>query len=98
VDAQPFPINIVELASKKVLVQLEVADKGKGKNIIIGDPRTSNGSRGVVTHKSPGKKTNKTVGTGTRAIGQSIKAPYLAYRERSNICVRLVRSQHRQTD
>jgi hypothetical protein len=35
-------INTIELASKRVLVRLEVADKGKGKNIIIGDPRTSN--------------------------------------------------------
>jgi hypothetical protein len=35
VDTQPFPINIIELASKRVLVRLEVADKGKGKNIIM---------------------------------------------------------------
>jgi hypothetical protein len=42
VDTQPFPVNIIELASKKDLVWPEVADKGKGKNIIIGDPRTSN--------------------------------------------------------
>jgi hypothetical protein len=40
VDIQPFPINVIELASKKVLVQMEVVDKGKGKNIVIGDPRT----------------------------------------------------------
>jgi hypothetical protein len=31
VDTQPFPINIIELASKKVLVRPEVADKSKGK-------------------------------------------------------------------
>jgi hypothetical protein len=64
----------VELASKKVLVRLEVADKGKGKNIIIGDPRTSKGSRGVVAQKAPGKKTNKTGGTkdkGDRTVDQS---------------------------
>jgi hypothetical protein len=31
VDTKPFAINIIELASKKVLVWPEVADKGKGK-------------------------------------------------------------------
>jgi hypothetical protein len=64
VDTQPFPVNIVELASKKFLVRPEVADKCKGKNIVIGDPHTSNGSQGVVAHKAPGKKTNKTGGVG----------------------------------
>jgi hypothetical protein len=42
VNAQPFPINIIEVASKKVLVRPEVARKGKGKNIIKVDPHTSN--------------------------------------------------------
>jgi hypothetical protein len=64
VDTQPFHVNIVELARKKVLVWPEVANKGKGKNIFIGDPRTSNGSRGVVAQKALGKKTNKTRGAG----------------------------------
>jgi hypothetical protein len=31
VDTQPFPVNIIELASKKVLVRPEVFDKDKGK-------------------------------------------------------------------
>jgi hypothetical protein len=42
VDTRPCPINTIELANKKVLVRPKVASKGKGKNIIIGDPRTSN--------------------------------------------------------
>jgi hypothetical protein len=48
VDTQPFPINIIELESKKVLVRPEVIDKGIGKNIIVGDPRTSNISQGGI--------------------------------------------------
>jgi hypothetical protein len=48
VDTQPFPIHIIELASKRVLVRPEVTDKGKGKNIIIDDPRTSNISQGAI--------------------------------------------------
>jgi hypothetical protein len=31
VDTQPFPINTIELASKRVLVRPEVAKKGKEK-------------------------------------------------------------------
>jgi hypothetical protein len=31
VDTQPFPINTIELASKRVLVRLKVVGKGKGK-------------------------------------------------------------------
>jgi hypothetical protein len=64
VDTQPFPINTIELASKRVLVQPEVVDKGKGKNIIIGDPRTWNISQGGIARKASDKKTNKSGGTG----------------------------------
>jgi hypothetical protein len=41
VDTQPFPVSTIEPASKKVLVRPKVPDKGKGKNIVTGDPRTS---------------------------------------------------------
>jgi hypothetical protein len=63
VDMQSFPINVIELANKKVLVRPKVADKGKGKTIVIGDPRTSNISLGVIAWKAPDKKTNKARGT-----------------------------------
>jgi hypothetical protein len=36
VDAQPFTVNVIELANKKVMVHPEVAEKGKVKNIVIG--------------------------------------------------------------
>jgi hypothetical protein len=65
VDTQTFPVNIIELANKKS-VRLKVADKDKGKNIVIGDPRTSNISQGGVARKAPDRKTNKSGGTGGR--------------------------------
>jgi hypothetical protein len=67
VDTRPFPINIIELASKKVLVRSEVVDKGKDKNIIIGDPHTSNISQGGIARKAPDRKTNKSGGVGGQA-------------------------------
>jgi hypothetical protein len=69
IDTEPFTINIIELTNKKVLVRPEVADKDKGNNIVIGDPRTSNTSRGVVAQKALGKNTNKT--RGARGQGRS---------------------------
>lgn len=39
VDKQPFPVNLMDLNGKKVLVWPDVADKYKDKGIIIGDPR-----------------------------------------------------------
>ena len=58
VYTQPFLVNIIELASKKVLVRPEVADKGKSKIIAIGDPHTSNISQGGITQKAPDWRTN----------------------------------------
>jgi hypothetical protein len=66
VDTQPFPVNVIELESTKVLVRLEVTNKGKGKNIIIGDPRTSNISQEGIAQKARDRKTNKSGGTGGR--------------------------------
>jgi hypothetical protein len=57
VDTQPFPINTIEPTCKKVLVRPKVADKGKGKNIVTGDPRTSNISQEDIARKAPNKKT-----------------------------------------
>jgi hypothetical protein len=44
-----------------------MADKGKGKSIVIGDPRMSNISQGVIIRRDPDKKTNKSEGTGGQA-------------------------------
>jgi hypothetical protein len=41
VDTQPFPINTIEPTYNQVLVRPELADKGKDKNTVIGDPCTS---------------------------------------------------------
>jgi hypothetical protein len=46
VDTQPFPVNTIEPTSKKVLVQPKMTDKGK--DIVIGDPRTPNISQGGI--------------------------------------------------
>jgi hypothetical protein len=68
IDGQPFPINTLELANEKVFVRSDVANKDKGKSVVIGHPHTSNPSLGVATRKAPIEKrtvriSNKTEST-----------------------------------
>jgi hypothetical protein len=45
VDTQPFHVNTIDIACKKILVRPEMPDKGKSKDIIIGNPHMSNISK-----------------------------------------------------
>jgi hypothetical protein len=61
IDRQTVPVDTLGPMDKKVLVRPYSADKGKGKNIIISDPRAPNLAHGVVTRKALDKrKANKT--------------------------------------
>ena len=62
-DTQPFPVNTIDIACKKILVRPEMADKGKSKDIIIGSPRTSNISQNEIVRKAPDNKAKKSGGT-----------------------------------
>jgi hypothetical protein len=62
VDTQPFLINTIEPTCKDVLVRSEVADRGKGGNIVISDPRTSNISQEEIARKASDKETSKSRG------------------------------------
>jgi hypothetical protein len=67
VDTQPFLVNTIELTCKRVLVRPEMADKGKGKGIIIGDPRMSNISQKEIARKALDEKAKKSEGIGGQA-------------------------------
>jgi hypothetical protein len=67
VDTQPFPVNIIHIACKKILVRPEITDKGKNKDILIGDPRMSNISQKEIARKAPDDKAKKSGGTGGQA-------------------------------
>jgi hypothetical protein len=62
VDTQPFPANTIEPTCKEVLVWPKVADKGRGENIVICYPRTSNISQEEIARKALNKKTSKSRG------------------------------------
>jgi hypothetical protein len=87
VDTQPFPVNIIEVASKKVLVRSKVADKGK--NIVIGDPRTSNISQEGIIRIALDKKTSKSGGT----RGRRNRAAEQSFQTQASWTVRHLRGQ-----
>jgi hypothetical protein len=62
IDIPLVPVSTLEPTNNKVLVRLCVTDKGKSKNIIIGNPRTPNLSRIVVTQKAADKINTEGVG------------------------------------
>jgi hypothetical protein len=78
IDKQSFPVNIIDLGEKKVLVRPDVANKGKGKSDIISNPHVPNEVKwvtlGSLLHKRPLYITIRTKGTEASVVGQSIKA------------------------
>jgi hypothetical protein len=74
VDMEPFPMNMIDFEGKNVLIRPNTADKGKGKEVIIGNAREADGNnkvscRKVVAEKTPDggetlKVTIMTSGTG----------------------------------
>jgi hypothetical protein len=66
VDTQPFSVNTIELTCKKVLVRPEMADKGKGKGIVIGDPHMSDKSQKEIARKASDENAKKSEDAGGR--------------------------------
>jgi hypothetical protein len=77
VDTEPFPINMIDFDGKKVLIRPNVADKGKGKEVIIGDARKADENdksshRKVVAERTPdGGETLKVTITTSNTGGQA---------------------------
>jgi hypothetical protein len=57
VDTEPFPVNVIDFEGKKVLIRPNTTDKGKGKEIVIGDTRETNGDSKISCRKVVAKKT-----------------------------------------
>jgi hypothetical protein len=77
VDTEPFPMNMIDFEGKKVLVRPDTADKGKGKETIIGNAKKDDGDckvscRKVVAEKTPdGGETLKVTITASSTGGQA---------------------------
>jgi hypothetical protein len=77
VDTEPFPMNVIDFEGKKVLIRHGMADKGKGKEVIIGNAQKADENdkiscRKVVAEKTPnGGETLKVTITTSIARGQA---------------------------
>jgi type V secretory pathway adhesin AidA len=77
VDTEPFPMNMIDFEGKRILVRPNTTDKGKDKEIIIGNTREADENhkiscRKVVTEKTPdGGETLKVTITTSSAGGQA---------------------------
>jgi hypothetical protein len=76
VDTKPFPMNVIDFEGKKVLIRPSTADKGKGKEVIIGDAQKADENNKiscskVVAEKTPnGRETLKVTITTSNTGGQ----------------------------
>jgi hypothetical protein len=77
VDTEPFPMNMIDFEGKRVLIRPSTADKGKGKEIVIGNAREADENNKiscmkVVAEKTPdGGETLKVTITASGTRGQA---------------------------
>jgi hypothetical protein len=95
VDTQPFPVNTIELTCKKVLVRPEMADKDKGKGIVISNPRIS---QKEIARKASDKKAKRSEDAGGQAqlINQTHQ-PSPQHRRWSGTYVRTIRCSDKRS-
>jgi hypothetical protein len=57
VDIEPFPVNVIDFEGKRVLIQPGTADKGKSKEIIIGNAQEADRNNKISCKKVVAEKT-----------------------------------------
>jgi hypothetical protein len=102
VDTEPFPMNVIDFEGKKVLIRPSIADKEKGKEVIIGDARKADENnkiscRKVVAEKTPDggeavKVTITTSGTWASADKGTGARTHTAHHGRFDVQTQTVRS------
>jgi hypothetical protein len=57
IDTEPFPMNTIDFEGKKVLVWPNTVNKGKGKEIVIGNTREDDENHKISCRKVVAEKT-----------------------------------------
>ena len=100
IDKAHFPIHTLQLNNPKVLIRPEQAERVKGKNVVIGDPRPMDTSDKILTREvikektDDGKDTLKIIVRNPRLGGKEAlhqKISLLIKHDRSDRCLRPVR-------
>jgi hypothetical protein len=73
VDKNPFMVNTIDLQNSKVLIHLEPAESSKGKNVIIGEKRTTTADEKILFLEVVVEKT----ADGKESLKIIVKAPVL---------------------
>jgi hypothetical protein len=55
---EPFPMNVIDFNGKKILIRPSTADKGKDKQVIIGNAREADGNNKISCRKVVAEKTS----------------------------------------
>jgi hypothetical protein len=57
-DTEPFPMNVIDFNGKKILIRPSTADKGKDKEVIIGNTWEADGNNNISCRKVVAEKTH----------------------------------------
>jgi hypothetical protein len=57
-DTEPFPMNMIDFKGKRVLIRPSTANKGKDKEVIIGNAREAGGNNKISCRKVVAEKTS----------------------------------------
>ena len=79
IDTQPFPMNVLDLEGKKVLLRPEAAEGANKSNVVIGEPRREAGVKEArravtVTRQPDGKEVIKITVKNSTLGGQQPQA------------------------
>ena len=73
IDKAHFPVHTLELNNPKVLIRPDQAEGAKGKNVVIGDPRSMNANDKILAREVVKEKTSD----GEQTLKITITAPRL---------------------
>jgi hypothetical protein len=90
IDTEPFLVNMMELANKKILVRPKVADKDKARALSLVILARQIYHEEWLLRRLRAERLMRPEAWGSRAIGQPIKAHCLAHRGWSGVCARTV--------
>jgi hypothetical protein len=57
VDTEPFPVNVIDFEGNRVLIRPGTSDKGKRKELIIGNAQEADGNNKISCRKVVAEKT-----------------------------------------
>jgi hypothetical protein len=93
-DMEPFPMNMIDFKGKRVLIRPNTADKGKDKEVIIGNSREADGNNKISCRKVVAEKTPD----GGETESDHHKLRHWGASADKGICARTHTTHHRRSE